>query len=78
MGGALLLNGYARPSIETVVEPPYEAFSNGTLCGFSVALHGASATMTDLADATTRAAGTEGLVEVMERWLRPIPTTEQT
>jgi hypothetical protein len=47
-------------------------------CGFSVALHGASATMSDLADATTRAAGTEGLVETMERSLRPIPTTEQT
>jgi uncharacterized protein (TIGR01777 family) len=46
--------------------------------GFSVALNGASATMTDLTDATTRAAGTEGLVEAMERWLRPIPTpTEQ-
>ena len=47
-------------------------------CGFSLALHGALVTMSDLAAATTRAAGTEGLVETMERWLRPIPTTEQT
>jgi hypothetical protein len=29
-GGALLLKRYARPSIETVVNLPYEAISNGT------------------------------------------------
>jgi hypothetical protein len=29
-GGALLLKRYARSSIETVVDLPYEALSNGT------------------------------------------------
>jgi len=41
--------------------------------GFSVALKGASATIQGLADATTRSAGTDGIVEAMERWLRPRP-----
>ena len=43
-------------------------------CGFSVALPGAAATMVQLADATTRASGTDGLVEALERWLRPTNT----
>lgn len=41
--------------------------------GFSVALKGASATIQGLADATTRSPGTDGIVEAMERWLRPRP-----
>ena len=69
--------GVPRNAVGAVVQGERSA-GLAEWCGFSVALHGASATMTDLADATTRAAGTEGLVEAMERWLRPIPTTEQT
>ena len=40
-------------------------------CGFSVALKGASVTIQGLADASTRSSGTDGIVEAMERWLRP-------
>lgn len=46
-------------------------------CGFSVALKGASATIQGLADATTRSPGTDGIVEAMERWLRPRPTAPE-
>ena len=69
--------GVPRNAVGAVVQGERSA-GLAEWCGFSVALNGASATMTNLADATTRAAGTEGLVEAMERWLRPIPTTEQT
>ena len=69
--------GVARMAVGAVVQGERSA-GLAEWSGFSVALDGASATMTDLTDATTRAAGTEGLVEAMERWLRPIPTpTEQ-
>jgi len=42
-------------------------------CGFSVALKGASATIQGLVDASTRSPDTDGIVEAMERWLRPRP-----
>jgi hypothetical protein len=83
--GVLLLIEKAAPPVAHSLEDAVGAIVQGKCsaglaewCGFSVALHGASATMSDMADATIRAAGTEGLVEVMERWLRPIPTTGQT
>ena len=70
--------GVARKAVGAVVQGERSA-GLAEWCGFSVALNGASATMTNLTDATTRATGTEGLVEAMEQWLRPIPTqTEQT
>ena len=65
--------GLSQKSVGAVVQST-RSTGLAEWCGFSVALPGAAATMVQLADATTRAPGIDGLVEALERWLRPTNT----
>lgn len=65
--------GLSRSAVGAVVQST-RSTGLAEWSGFSVALPGAAATMIQLADATTRSSGVDGLVEALERWLRPAPT----
>jgi uncharacterized protein (TIGR01777 family) len=65
--------GLSRSAVGAVVQST-RSTGLAEWSGFSVALPGAAATMIQLADATTMNSGVDGLVEALERWLRPALT----